>query len=421
MIRFKHLLGSLLLGLYPGAPTFAEGIEVRAPILIRDPQFRPRIAEETLTDLHTPNEFNGRHFRILKGKSEWPIPLAPIPTHSAEPPDPLALRAATVYHHLGLARRFWVEVLRSEFVRDLPALSVRLEITNLFSDLAHFQNDSIDPQFNNALSIPAGTPFPGSRVLPWGPEIWFRPLKRIPPSELRKNLPPRSGASSPLAVTAEALRDPLRMTQVSRILQTSLEATFFPAPGMDYSSSLIRSAGTWVFAELILSGLSRLNPGLFLDEYYLDAGMVPEIIYHEFSHIALSPYLKLNLSTPVLEGMADYFAARISNHPVIAGGIEAYSKARPKDATRRSPYQSAWEESANANSDFVLSLLWMLHQEFPDRADAIILGAAQRLSGTRGDIRHDLIRALLEGCRVFCGSPARDGLRMRTLFEERRL
>jgi hypothetical protein len=287
MIPFKFL--SLLWFLAVSPIASAEGID--APVLTRDEHFRPQITPQSLPDLVSSTHFEGRHFKILQGKSEAPLPLHPLQS--------LQLKAATVYFHLSKARRFWTEVLHSEFVQTLPPLSIRLDITNGFSDLAHYQTDSLEPQFNNALSIPGGTPFAGSRALPWNPEIWFRPVKRISPSELTRYSNGLTPDRSPFAQIAETLTGPLRVTQFSRMLQTALEAAFFPSSGADYPASWIRQGGTWVFAELILRGLRHLNPAILLEEYYLDAAMVPEIVYHEFSHIALSPHLKLNLSTPV--------------------------------------------------------------------------------------------------------------------------
>ncbi|NDF15662.1 hypothetical protein EB061_10125 [bacterium] len=412
MIRFDSGRWILLIFLWPLLCAWipVPPVTLGAPVLIRDSSFRPVISIETLEDLREADSFDGRHFRILLGKSEESLSLSGT--------DPaLALKAGTVYHHLTRARRFWVERIGSDFVKQLPPVSVRLEITNGFSDLGHFQNDRIDPQFNNALSVPGGTPFAGSQNKPWNPEIWFRPMKRIRPRDLPDSAAARG--ASPIEPLAEALSGPLRVTQAGRLLQTALEAVFFPAPGTRYSSSFLRQGGTWIMSELALRGLKHFDPRLLQQEYYLDAAMIPEISYHEYSHIALSEFLPLHLSTPVLEGMADYFAARIGNHPVIAGGIGLYSSARPKNGNRRSPYNAAWEERANANADFVLSLLWSIHRELPDHADVLIFEAARRLANSRADIRHDLLRALLDACSTHCPTPARDRLGLRALFEER--
>ena len=44
---------------------------------------------------------------------------------------------------------------------------------------------------------------------------------------------------------------------------------------------------------------------LFTRKWYkFDSALVPEIIYHEFAHLALSDNLELSHSTPVIEGMA---------------------------------------------------------------------------------------------------------------------
>ena len=43
----------------------------------------------------------------------------------------------------------------------MPKVTIRLELTNVFNELGHFANDNLDPQYNNALSIPAGNGFQG--------------------------------------------------------------------------------------------------------------------------------------------------------------------------------------------------------------------------------------------------------------------
>jgi hypothetical protein len=411
MIRFKeNQMRKRLLLLFLSAPYLLGSSEVRQQVLTRDSSFKPVLTEVILDHLKTPDSYDGFHFRIVEGKSETPLPI-----NTARPA--IALKAATVYYHLTRARNFWIRTLDSEVVKHLPPLTIRLEITNGFSDLAHFQHESIDPQFNNALSIPAGTPFRGSSASAWGPEIWFRPMKRLRPMDLPQVSSPKE--PNPLQLLAESLSGTLRLTQFSRMVQTALEATFFPESGSSYSSSLIRQGGTWVMTELILAGLRHLNPRFIQDEFYLDSAMIPEIIYHEFSHIALSKDLKLNLSTPVVEGMADYFAARISDHPIIAGGIVGFSNIRPKNANQTSAYQVEWEERIHSNADFVLSLLWGVHQELPLSGDFLVMNAAAHLASTRADIRHDLIRALLTACSKNCPNPLRDRMKLRALFEEK--
>ena len=62
--------------------------------------------------------------------------------------------------------------------------------------------------------------------------------------------------------------------------------------------------------------------------YLLDTSFIPEIVYHEFAHIALSDKLTLSHSSPVNEGMADFFAASIANSSTLADKVKDYAESR---------------------------------------------------------------------------------------------
>ncbi len=382
-----------------------------AMVLVRGDGFRPEFREVELQGLNSDQRFDGKYFKIVKGVDEVPILL--------NDPDPeLRLKAGTVYYHLSLARQFWVQHLSSEFVRSLPTLVIRLEMPRAFSDLAHYQHEGVAPEYNNALSIPHGVPMDGVGVEPWGNEIWFRPKKQI----LTRDLPESglSGSGNPLSAYLQALTKPIQESVVSRLIQLTLQQWFYPATRTTpYRNQVLWQVGTLAVGTLLLKG-SRYLDSLFLEKYYyLDTAMIPEIIYHEFAHIALSDHLKLTLSTPMLEGLADYFATAVSGNPEIASNIRQYSLSMPKNGRNPVRYDPAFETLYYSNSDFVLSTLWRVRDLFPERADLLILTASQRLSTARSDIRHDLIRALLEACRDSCAAPRADRLRLMQSFVEK--
>ena len=178
---------------------------------------------------------------------------------------------------------------------------------------------------------------------------------------------------------------------------------------------MLRQAGTIALTALFLEA-SKRSDKLFLEKYYyLDTAMIPEIIYHEFSHIALSDSLTLGLSTPILEGMADYFSASYSNNPSIADKIQRYSLSMPKNGNNKNSYNPIYETNTFANSDFVLSVLWSIRKEFPEIADPLIFIARTMLKTGFSDIRHDLIGA----CNTICADPRADRMKMRDVFISR--
>ena len=407
MIPFRFLMMMIAQAL--AEPTSASSHQAR--VLVRGEGFRPELREVELQDLSSDLRFDGKYFKIVKGVDEVPILL--------NDPDPeLRLKAGTVYYHLNLARQFWVQHLSSEFVKSLPPLVIRLEMTRAFSDLAHYQHEGVTPEYNNALSIPPGEPMDGVGGDPWGNEIWFRPKKKIFTRDL-----PGSGLSSsgnPISAYLQALTRPIKDSVVSRLIQITLQQWFYPSTlATPYRNQVLQQVGTLALGALILKGSRNLD-SLFLEKYYyLDTAMIPEIIYHEFSHIALSDHLKLTLSTPMLEGLADYFATAVSGNPEIASNIRQYSLSMPKNGRNPIRYDPALETLYYSNSDFVLSTLWRVRDLFPERADSLILKARLSLSTARSDIRHDLIRALLEACRDGCQAPRADRLRLMQSFEEK--
>ena len=141
------------------------------PIVIRDENFNAVIRQISLPNLISDNSYDGKYFKIVYGKSDEAI--------SFDDTDEIQLKAATTYYHLNKARQFFTDVIKSDYVKGLPPLIIRLDLINVFNEVGHFANDHLNPQFNNALSIPAGAGYPPKNIHPWGNEIWFRPSKKI--------------------------------------------------------------------------------------------------------------------------------------------------------------------------------------------------------------------------------------------------
>lgn len=409
----KSALGILLatLLLNGSVSESAEAPKVSKTVLVRNERFKPVFRNEVLKELVSSTAFDGKHFKIVKGKNEEPISLD-------ESDEALLLKAATTYYHLTLARDYWVNVMKSEYVRNLPKMTVRLEITNKFSELGHYQHDLLEPQYNNALSIPAGTPMEGVEIPSWNHEIWFRPMKKI----LSKDLPASGldAEGNPLTKYLSMLANPIQGSAINRIIQVSFQQVFYPQTlKTPYRELILRQFGLIGGIGLILKGSQRASR-LFVEKYYyLDTAMVPEIIYHEYSHVALSDHLDLSLSTPVLEGLADFFSTLISGKPYLGTKIRKYSLSQPKDGENKTLYNQIFESNQFSNSDFVLSVLTELKKEFPDIGTALIYDSRTRLKTDTSDIRHDLLGSILESCNQICKDPRYDRMKMREIWEAR--
>lgn len=373
-------------------------------VLERDGKHGYKVVTQRLEHLSSDNAFEGKYFKVVKEKSNEAISFD----------DELSFKAANVYYHLTIARDYWVNILGSKYVRNLPQMTVRLEITNLYSDLGHFANDNFGKKYNNAITIPAGkTPSYAIEKDKWGMEIWFNPMKKEDPKDLL-NL----NGNNPLAQNLELLNAPIVNFTRNSFTQSTLNHIFYPNyQDSSFESMLIRHAGTLALTYAII-GASRKLDGLFMqDEYYMDTAMVPEIIYHEFAHAAMAEYLVPSHSTPVIEGVADYFAARTSGLEIVYNQLKDYSVALEKNANSTALYNPFLERSYNATGDFALSLLWKVHKELDKRlilrlnggniTSELIMAAATKLNTKTSNISHSLTRSLVDACKEICPTRGR--------------
>lgn len=320
--------------------------------------------------------------------------------------DRIRLMAANALYHAEIAHRYFTEVLASEEVKQLEKIVIRLDLTNKYSQYERFANDNYQPQFNNALSIEGGKPFkPKPGLNPWQREIWFRPEKKIPIGEILAQLP-----EDPTNGQIRQARQALYPMQIDLSIRNTLFAVFQSRlDSAGYLESITSQAGTFLLMEGAFQVLKLVNRIIIPQKFYLDTVMVPEVIYHEFSHIALSDFMKPDLSTPVNEGMADFFAASISGSPKLAKKIRAYSTAVGKNGKKRQFFQMEYETLGKAQSDFVLGLLWGLRDVLGEKAAVrLVFGARKFLSTRDSDIRDGLVKALFLSCETACESPLRD-------------
>lgn len=386
---------------YASAPKFE--------VLLRQQKSqRTYYAQVEMVDLESTTSFDGKYFKIVRGKEKEAISFD-------EKDEEVFLKAATVYYHLNQARDFWINHIQSEVAIKLPKMTIRLDIENQYDDLGHFANDNRTPQFNNALSVPAGeTPpwVPAHKQDKWGKEIWFRPMKSI----LTKDLGPIG--PNPLTQGLMALERPFLDYAQNQFSQRLMEQFFYPAyVSRPLHENLIRYAGTMALMKVIIYG-SKFTDRLFIDKYYyLETAMVPEIAYHEYAHVVLSDLLEMSHSTPVNEGFADYFAAVQSQTRRIYDRVPGYSNSAPKDTRQKRPY-GHWDESnRNATADFTLSVLWDVRETLGGEVgDRVVYQARNYLTTSDSSVSDGLVRAILKACEVKCKSPRRDKYKLYQAF-----
>lgn len=381
--------------------------EIKKPAVVRDEHFNAMIKDVSLVNLTSKDGYEGKYFKIVKGKSNNAIRF--------DDDEKLQLKAATVYYHINKARDFFANTIGSEYVQNFPVVVVRLDLKNVYNEVGHFANDNLDPQFNNALTVPAGRGYEPKNIGPWGVEVWFRPSKDINIKDLKSTMDFSGGLKGPL----KEFRNQTHMMNFDRFISNLLYAQL-PGGHFDQSGS-IRLVGSSILLEAIYQS-SDITASFFTRKiYHLDSALVPEIIYHEFSHVALSDHLELSHSTPVNEGLADYFAGKISNSKKLATKINDYNLFSGKEVRKKQQYRREFEQGSYANTDFVFGLLWNIGETVgKDIESKFIYGLSSKLT-TNVTIKEDLINSTLESCEENCKDPANDKIRLYKYFDSKNL
>ena len=420
----RLLNSSLLLGLFltGGALAADQFCPKTFNVLEREKGDNYTMVPKQLERLYCNNTFEGADFKIVESTSEEAIPF--------DHKDPeLLKRAANVYHHLSVAKNFWLSEIKSDYVRKLPQITVRLNITNAFSNTRHYKNEELEKNYNNAWSIPDGeSPSFAKEKLKWGKEIWFSPMKKI---EQRKEV--KSKGDNPIHQSLILVKDPVIDNQKSALIYQALSLVASPEinQSLVLESALKRLGAIAIMVALIET--SKYMDKWFMEKYYyVDTAMIPEIIYHEFAHIAMSDTMKTVHSVPVIEGMADYFAARIATRRKMYDRIEGFSNNNHRDTESRMLYHPYLEGSWNSTSDFTLSLLWKGKTEFekanaqrakknqPPLAnyDEIVHNAHFEMNED-SDIQHGLTGALIKACNKSCNGKRAGVNTLNAVFESK--
>lgn len=365
-----------------------------------------------LPDLTSNSSFEGTYFKIVKGKSNEAISFN-------ERDKALRDKAANVYWHLSYAREYWVNEIKSETAAAIPQVTVRLELTNMFDEQGHYAHDNRAPQYNNALSVSGGeTPswVPASKQDHWEKEIWFRPMKKIHTKDLEDNL-----GANPVTQGLSSLKNPFINYTQNQFKQRLVESIFYPSYSQhSIYENVIRFAGTIAITNVIIQA-SKLLDGLFVEKYYyLDTAMVPEVVYHEYSHLVLSDYIEMTHSTPVVEGYADYFAAVISKKKKVYAKVRRFSNSAAKNTNNKKFYAHWDEANKNATGDFTLSVMWDVREVLGNKfGDAVIYEARKQILTKNSLISNQLLNAIILACEKKCESPRRDKLRLYEAFSKK--
>jgi hypothetical protein len=144
--------------------------------------------------------------------------------------------------------------------------------------------------------------------------------------------------------------------------------------------------------------------------------MIPEVSYHEFSHIAFSDEISIRRSTPLNEGIANYFAAVINKNSKVASKNGEYSKnISSYNGDSKVRYNSMLETDKAAHANFVFSFLWSLRNRFGKEMengavqfDKLLFESRKHVTYAKNPIKDDLLPSLTNAASaLYPGANAR--------------
>lgn len=305
------------------------------------------------------------------------------------------LRAATTLYHAKAAREYFTKVLGAPKAINQPRIAIRIEMNHPFNEFFHFVPESKLLEYNNAVTVPGSTIRAMPDVEKWDNEIWFRSAKE---EEVDNGVYQVAKIMDKMDLTVEMLKTVTDQSVQNSVVSSTLDESFRNVDYMGFTESVLYTVGIFKVAPKILI----FATGKIKTKTFLDTAMIPEIVYHEYTHYALSDYVSLKRSTPLNEGLANYFAAVISNNGVIAEKTGRFSKnIGGYDGTSKLMYESKMETANSAHANFVFSYLWRLRlrlaKEFPDGdklADKLIFNSRQYVKMAKKPIKDDLLPSL---------------------------
>jgi hypothetical protein len=253
-------------------------------------------------------------FIIVKGEAEDAKNLATLEKSEQT-------RVCNLAYHLKKARSFFINELKAPVDSQKSPLIVRYELNKPFDTYEKYDRSGGDRLGcpagvceNNASTVKPSHFFRNKSIPAWDFEIWFRPM----------NVKPQPKQTGQLA-TQDLFESSLGVVDTAVVEVTKLSSLGVDPKYIDTSHYVSQ------FKYVLL--LTQVVP-LFVDFTYsqipsyfgFDASMIPDIIYHEYSHIATADKLPVNNVYTVLEGLANYFASLITDNDVLYDELDEFAK-----------------------------------------------------------------------------------------------
>ncbi len=339
----------------------------------------------TINDLKDGDSFSGKFFKIVEGINKEPIKFD----------SPLSMRACHVYYHLSKARDYFVN-LGLDHLDRASAITIRLEITRGFSDVGHFLHEKHGEFHNNALTIPESDKKKHESIESWGKEIWFAPMKKV---KVQSNMNKAADIASSNSMLKNMFLGVIEGQMITIGQQIAAGAKLTLLEGEYYLKSILMSVGVMA----LIPNVIKLTTSAFKKTIFLDSAMIPEVIYHEYSHYALSPFVDISKHSPVTEGIANFYAALISNTDTILAKSNKYMKGLVKISSKQNKmYDFYMEDSAYSQLDFTFKFLYALKENLgEDKATQLVLFASKKLKGRELSIKGGLLDSLFDAVLEF--------------------
>lgn len=407
IIRLLLLNKSLLLTVFAFllAAQAQAACKTEFDVLERNGKVGHVFVTKKLENLKCNGTFEGTDFKVVLDNSDHAI--------SFDADEDLLRRAATTYYYLTESKKYWVNEIKSDYVKKFPPITIRINISRKYSKVRHFHKN--DVEFNNAWTVrPGQTPkgVPRDKQKSWGHEVWFNPMKVIDVKDMITSI-----GNNPVTTSLKYIEGPIVDMANTSMMYDVLDYLYYPEYYQTASieTLLLSNLITIVGVKGIVKASEYLDYVFVEDEFYIDSALVPEVIMHEFAHIALSDKLLPRHSLAAIEGMADYFVASSTRQTQLYRRIDDIILAREKDALNTDLYSPQLELSQAANRDFALSVIWSVRTSLeklnserqkrgkPDivNVDELVYNARKFLKGD-SKISPGLTGALVKSCQELC-------------------
>ncbi len=353
--------------------------EMNCEAIVRNSKDKLKKKIVKIDNLISSDSFKGQYFSINSGTSEKAV----------QKNSKLALRACTAYYHLEKARKFFIDHFDINPFEKEKRITVRIEMNQAFDDSVHFLPEKFGTVFNNAITIPPSSRMKLDEIDSWGYEIWFAPKKVI---KLKSSLEQSTDILTSPAVMGNLIYSVAEKELTIMIQDLARGVEWNKFSRNFYLQSLMYSVGITALIPNLLKWSSKVSK----KKIFLDSGLIPEVIYHEYVHFALANKINIGHSSPVGESVANYFASKISSRNNILKNSRPYMKGLVKiDGSKIKKYKYIFDDSRYAQADFGFKFLHALHKELGSEFDSILVNSLSLIDKRKTlSIKDNLVPAM---------------------------